>query len=184
MRRGFKSEAEWYSRHFRQELGLALYGPLCPWKLAEHLEIPVVPLSDYANDHPQEVAYLTNGQGRREFSAITLCDGSRRLIINNDGHSKKRQAANVIHELSHCILLHPAKPPFDASGSRHYDEELEAEANWLGPALLVSEDGALSIVRRGYDLAKASDLYGVSEDVIRMRLNVTAAHKRAKRRAA
>ncbi len=184
LRRGFKSEAEWYSREFRRDLGLAPYSPLCPWKLAKHLEIPVIPLREYETAHPKEVAYLRSASGQSEFSAITLCEGTRRLIINNDGHSEKRQAADVIHELSHCILLHPSKPPFDAEGSRHYDKTLEDEANWLGPALLVSADAALVIARRGYEVSRASDIYGASEDVIRMRLNVTAAHRRVRRRAA
>jgi Zn-dependent peptidase ImmA (M78 family) len=184
LRRGFKSEADWYSREFRRELGVALYGPLCPWRLSQHLEIPVMAIAAYAEDHPQEVAYLRSKAGQKEFSAVTLCKGFRRLVIFNDGHSKKRQAADIVHELSHCILHHPAKPPFDESGSRHYDAELEEEANWLGPALLVSEEAALDIVRRGYDVGRASDVFGVSEDVIRMRLNVTAAYRRVRSSAA
>ena len=184
LRRGFKSEAEWYSKEFRRELGLERTAPLCPWKLSEHLDIPVHPLGLYRQHHPMEVDHLRSRMGRSEFSAITLCFGSRRLIIHNDGHSRKRQAADVIHELSHCILAHPTKPPFDEAGSRHYDPVLEAEANWLGPALLISEETALYIVKLNIAIPAASDLYQVSEDLIRMRLNVTAAYKRVKGNAA
>ncbi|TAI59863.1 hypothetical protein CWO89_43865 [Bradyrhizobium sp. Leo170] len=68
-------------------------------------------------------------------------------------------------------------------GSRHYDPVIEEEANWLGPALLVSEEAAKHIARMSLPVAKASEVYGVSEDLMRMRLNVTGALIRAARRA-
>ena len=61
------------------------------------------------------------------------------------------------------------------------DPAIEEEANWLGPALLVSEEAANHVARMGLPLAKASDVYGVSEDLMRMRLNVTGALIRASR---
>src|SRR3954454_15807070 len=87
----------------------------------------------------------------------------------------KRQAANISHELAHGLLLHPPKPPFDDQGSRHFDQVIEEEENWLGPALLVSEEAANHVARMSLPLGKASDVYGVSEDLMRMRLNVTGA---------
>lgn len=184
LRRGFKSEANWYARSLRQELGLATYSPLCPLSLAEHLGFQVLPLSTFAEIHPGEVAYLHGQQGQTEFSAVTLCAGSDRLIIHNDAHHKKRQAANIAHELSHGLLNHPPRPLLNDAGVRHYDAAIEEEANWLGPALLISEEAALLIVEREHSLAEASDLYGASEDVVRMRLNVTGAYRRSRRKAA
>jgi len=184
LRRGFKSEANWYARSLRQELGLAPYSPLCPWKLAQHLEFLVLPLAAFAEIHPQEVAYFHEKKGQAEFSAVTLCKGPNRLIIHNDAHHRKRQAANIAHELSHGILNHPSKPLLNEAGARHYDPAIEEEANWLGPALLISEEAALLIVERKYSLAHASDLYGASEEVVRMRLNVTGAYRRSKQKAA
>lgn len=178
LRRGFKTEANWYARTLRAELGLLPYSPMCPWKLAVHLGFPVMSLAEFASDHPKEVAHLRGAAGQKDFSAVTICAGTHRLIIYNDGHSPKRQAADVAHELSHGLLLHPPKPPFDETGSRHYDPVLEEEANWLGPALLVSEEAALHIVERGLSVSEASDRYRVSEQVVRMRLNVTGAFRR------
>ncbi len=40
---------------------------------------------------------------------------------------------------------------------RRYDPQIEEEANWLGPALRVSEKAALLIVAKGYTVAEASD---------------------------
>src|SRR5688500_2771596 len=122
-RRGFKTEANWYARQMRGELGLAVYGPLCPWKLAEHLGFPVLALSAFEAAAEEAVIYLRSSAGQKDFSAITLFDGPVRWIIHNDAHDRKRQAANIAHELAHGLLLHPPKPPFDSNGSRQYDAE-------------------------------------------------------------
>jgi Zn-dependent peptidase ImmA (M78 family) len=182
-RRGFKSEANWLARNVREDLGIAAHLPVCPWQLASHLGFPVRALSDFEKSEPVAVTYLRSLKGQQDFSAITIFDGTLRMIIHNDAHQKKRQAANIAHELAHGLLLHPPMPPLDAEGSRYYDRVIEEEANWLGPALLVSEEAAMHIARMKLPLAKASDVYGASEELVRMRLNVTGAFLRTLRRA-
>jgi Zn-dependent peptidase ImmA (M78 family) len=176
-RRGFKAEAHAYAREFRIELGVASHDPLSPWVLAQHLEIPVIPLMDFT-EIPEAVHCLTR-QEKRSFSAVTVFCRSRRCIIYNDAHH--RQASSIFHELSHGILGHPPTPPMNEYGCRHYDKAIEDEANWLGPALLISEEAALHIVRTGMLMPDAIKAYGVSDDVITMRLNVTAARRRIAR---
>jgi Zn-dependent peptidase ImmA (M78 family) len=183
-RRGFKTEATWYAREMRKELGLAPHDPLCPWRLAGHLEFPLVKLSELAKVAP-ELLYFFDETGQSEFSAITLFDGPARWIVYNDAHGLKRQAADIAHELAHGLLLHPPKPPIASNGSRHYDRTLEKEAEWLGPALLVSDEAALRILELNMPLSVASDRYGASTQLVQMRLNVSGAVKRmARRRAA
>lgn len=177
-RRGFKSEANSFSREFRAELSLDAHDPLCPWDLAKHLEIPVFSISSLKTEIPNAVKYFYSGEGRRLLSAVTLFRGMKRVIIHNDAHDLKRQAANIAHELAHAILLHPPKPPFDENGERQYSRELEDEANWFGPALLVSEEAALWIAKSGTSISSASNIYKASEEVIRMRLNVCGAFRR------
>lgn len=179
LRRGFKTEANWYAREMRRELNLPAHDPLCPWRLAEHLDFPVVPLSVYEEVEPKAVAYFRSHLGQREFSAITIFHGHARLIVHNDAHEPERQASNIAHELAHGLLLHPPKPPVDEHGSRHYNPILEAEANWLGPALLVSDEAAVRVVRRGLTVPAAAALYKVSGQVMQMRINVSGARKRA-----
>jgi len=181
LRRGFKSEAHAYAREFRTELGLAPHDPLCPWQLAQHLEIPVMPLTDFT-EIPEAVRCLTS-QEKRSFSAVTVFCRSRRCIIYNDAHHRHRQASSISHEIGHGILGHPSTPPLNEYGCRHYDKAIEDEANWLGPALLISEEAALYIVRTGMLMPDAIKTYGVSDDVITMRLNVTAARRRIERGA-
>ena len=185
-RRGFKTESDEYAREFRQELDLAPEAPLSPWRLADHLDIPVIPLCHLRRWNRQEVEYLLNG-GRSEFSAATVFRGTRRKVIYNDGHHPLRQASDVAHELAHGILGHPPTPPLSDHGCRNFDADLEAEANWLGPALLVSREAAMRIAWKNLSLEEASELYQVSKPLVQMRLNVTGATKivarsRARRR--
>ncbi len=180
LRRGFKTEANDYSREFRSELGLKAHEPLLAWRLAEHLGIPVVPLSEFEREISREVLYL-KGQGQRSFSAVTVFDGSRRLIVHNDSHHRYRQSANIFHELGHGILQHPPMAPFSEIGCRNFNKEYEDEANWLGFALLISAEAALHIVRTGMAMEAAMAYYCASKDVVKMRLGVTGANKRMQR---
>ncbi len=184
-RRGFKTEAEDYAKEFRKELGLAPHHPLCPWKLAELLDIPIKPLSFYRDTIPDEVIYCTETE-QNIFSAVTVFDHYRRLVIHNDSHHPNRQAANIAHELSHGILGHSPTPIFDQYGHRKFNAQDEDEANWLGPVLLVPKDAAFHIVKTGMSLEKASQFYGASKEVITMRVNLSGAKRimdRSKRKA-
>lgn len=182
-RRGFKTEANTTSREIRAELGLAADAPLCPFATAQHLEVSVIKLSAFKAKHPNAVNYLISAAGQSEFSAITVCIRTQRVIIYNDGHSPARCAANIMHELSHLLLMHPPHPLCGENGKRHFDASLEGEASWLGPALLVSDEAAVAVAKRGIALRSAADEYGVSTQLMQMRLNVTGAHRRVSRAA-
>lgn len=173
MRRGFKTEANDIARTIRNELSLRCVDPLDPRALAEYLSIRLIPLSDLADAEPWAVRHF-GGRGRSSFSAATVFRGSRRVIVHNDAHSPGRQASNLAHELSHALLLHPPTP-------RNWDNTVEEEADWLAGALLVSQEAALSIARKGIPLGKAAALYGISRKMMQFRVNVTGARKRVRR---
>jgi Zn-dependent peptidase ImmA (M78 family) len=105
------------------------------------------------------------------------------VIVHNDAHHLRRQAADLAHEISHGILGHPPSLILDDYGCRQFNRVHEEEANWLGPALLVSEEAALNIVQQRLTMPQAVALFGVSSDLIRMRLSVTGAQRRLERRA-
>ena len=121
LRWGFKTESNWYAREFRQDLRVAVHDPLCPWQLAQHLAVPIVKLSEIVKVNAR-AAYLLTADGAREFSGATVNIGNRRGIVVNDGHSRKRQAADLSHELSHCILHHRPVDGASRMGVRSYDE--------------------------------------------------------------
>ena len=64
---------------------------------------------------------------------------------------------------------------------RAWDEDEEDEADWVAGALLVSDEAAVAIVRRGLSIRDASRLYGVSVRMMQFRINVTGARKRVER---
>src|SRR5438034_5383052 len=177
LRRGFKTEANHTAREVRAELGLRLIDPLDAWALARHLEIPVVPLSSYAGLAADAVNHF-HRVDRGAFSAVTVFDGPRRLIVYNDSHSLGRRASDLAHELAHALLLHRPGPALDDRGCRRWNGEQEEEANWLAAALLISEEAALQIARSGQTVDEAARLYRVSQAMMTFRLNVTAALRR------
>ncbi|HEY2416158.1 MAG TPA: ImmA/IrrE family metallo-endopeptidase [Pirellulaceae bacterium] len=178
LRRGFKTEANSHAVALRREMQLDDHAPLCPWRLAAYLDVPVIPLSDLKAVEPLAVRYLA-GKGRGLFSAVTIFVGRygrRRMVFHNDAHTKSRQAANLAHELAHAILCHPPTPPFAI------DQIAEDEAKWLGPTLLVPDQAALHIVETRMPAGSAESLYGVSASLLQMRLNVSGAKIRVRRR--
>ena len=185
-RHGFKAVANRFASELREEMGFPIDDPPCPWKLAIHLYIPIIKLSELPDR--AEKQYLTNGKGKAEFSATVCYEGTRSSIINNDVHPVKRQASDIAHELAHVLMGHPPTPPFDETGKREILIEIENEAEWLGPALLMSDHAAVRayklIQSDQYTLRTLSDDWNVTEDVIRMRMNVVGASKRFRRSAA
>lgn len=179
LRRGFKTEAHDIAREIRSELRLAPTDPLDPCVLAHYLEIPIYTLSSMKGDAPF-AAYQFSKVDPAAFSAVTVFCGCKRRIVHNDSHHSGRQASNLAHELAHALLHHLPTPALNDQGSRNWDQTVEDEANWLGGALLVSEEAALMIARNNISLSQAATRYRVSTEMIRFRLNVTAAEKRTK----
>jgi Zn-dependent peptidase ImmA (M78 family) len=179
VRRGFKKEAREIADEVRDELGLTSLNALDPWALAEHLEIPVLPLSSYEDTIPQAVAYLSETE-TGAFSAMMACHGLRRVIVYNDGHAAARQRADIAHELAHALLLHQPHPALDGRPP-HYDEIQEEEAKWLGGVLLVSDDFCLSCCHDDLDVTEAAELVGVSVQLMRWRINMSGAQRRVDR---
>jgi Zn-dependent peptidase ImmA (M78 family) len=177
LRRGFRTEANDHAREVRRELRLALHDPLDPWRLAAHLEIPVHKLSDL----PTEVAHHFLHLEASAFSAVTVFRSNRRVIVHNDAHNAGRQASDISHELGHGLLLHRPTPALSVVGCRDWDPVLEEEADWLGAALLVSDDVAMHIAQSGMSNRDAAMAYGVSLQLVTWRMNMTAARKRVAR---
>lgn len=181
LRRGFKSEANGIALEVRRELKLRPPDPLDPFQLAEQLAIQVIPLSDFASAAPAMFRHFSRVD-RSAFSAITVfADRSKRVIIHNDSHSGGRQASNVAHELSHGLLHHPPRAALDGRGCRDWDQTQEHEAQWLAGALLVPDEAAILIARQELSVVRAAKTYGVSEQMMTFRLNVTAARVRVTR---
>lgn len=179
LRRGFKTFAAQLAAETRTEFGIGMFDRLDTRALAQWLAIPVVDLSSFVQEAPAVQHLLEVETG--VFSAVTVFNGSRRTVVHNDGHRAERQASNICHELSHGLLQHPPTPAMDNSGCRVWNQDIEDEATWLAGCLLIPEPAALRIARSGTSPADASVHFGVSEQMVRYRLNATGAAIRVRR---
>lgn len=170
---GFKAEAERISIEIRAELSLSLDNRLTCIDLADHLEIPVIGLTDllHSGADPKWVRLLQGNSAK--FSALTVIDGTRRLIVFNPRLPPGRRANSLAHELSHTLLDHPPRPAIGDGGCRRWDAQVESEADWLAGALLVPRDGALRWHRDGRNIVDGAVHFGVSEALFSWRLNHT-----------
>ena len=183
MRRGFKTEAERLAAQVREELGLSPTDPLDPWRLADVLAIPVMTLREYGQRSGARAVQLFLTSERDSFSAITLCQGYRRVIVYNESNAPTRQRSDLAHEFAHTLLEHAPRQVLDGNGCRYIDDEIEEEATWLAGALLVPRDGALRLAVGGRSPADVAGHYGVSEDLSQWRLNSTGVTLQLARRA-
>src|SRR3546814_865102 len=133
--RGFKARANRIAVRVRHDLGLPPEAPLDPLQVCRHYDIEVIPLSKLGTlgDHFLQIEPSA-------FSAVTVPCGLRCAIIHNDGHAPVRQRSNLAHEIAHGLLGHKAMPPLTTDGERHFDGGIEAEANFLGGTLLITNE--------------------------------------------
>ena len=181
-RRGFKTEAEYYAIMYREELSLSPTAPMSPLVLARHLEIPVLPLTSCECIIISDIRFLTSKNSG--FSAITIILNTYRAIFFNDKNHPNRQNSDIAHELGHIILGHRTGIPLFEDGHRNFDPKIEREASWLGDTLLVPRPAALEIARIEMPVAQAARHYGVSQDLMNYRLNVTGVRRQVANSAA
>lgn len=183
LRRGFKTEAVDLGREVRGELGLSQLDGLDPRRLADHLEISIVHLSDLDESDPGVHHLLFVEQDA--FSALTVFRGHSRMIVHNDSHAPVRQNSDLAHELAHALLLHDPAPALDGlTGCRDWRDSNEAEADWLAGELLVPREMALAVARGRFTEDDARQQLGVSDRMLQWRLNASGARAQVKRERA
>jgi Zn-dependent peptidase ImmA (M78 family) len=107
------------------------------------------------------------GSRRRRSSS------ARGLIVYNPRDEPGRKANSLAHELAHVILEHEPAPAIGLGGCRHWDGRQEAEADWLGSALLVPRASALAWMLEHDDVDAGARNFGVSVELFRWRVNHT-----------
>ncbi len=178
-RRGFKAEAERLALATRQELGLGTYKQLDPLVLAEHLGIPVMPLGQLPAgrqdaDLDDAVAVL-HGPELDAVSAYTVHRGRRAQVVYNEAQPAGRLTNNIVHELSHALLLHEPAPALDARGCRLWNADHEDEAAYQAGSLIIPGKAAWWIAKQRKPFAEAAEEYGCSVELVRWRVNVSGA---------
>jgi len=181
LRRGFKSEAERVAEQVRHDLGLEPLDRLDCFALADVWGIPVVSLGELREDGASEASIRRLTSPDSGFSATTIVVGPRRLIVYNPRHEAGRKASSLAHELAHVILEHEAAPAIGVGGCRHWDGEQEAEADWLGSALLVPRNSARAWMLESEDIEAGARNFGVSLELFRWRINHTGVMREVQR---
>jgi hypothetical protein len=175
-RRGFKTWCEKTAAGFRRDLNLTPFAALCPRELAKHLGI-LVWSPDEIPDFQGRFRDQLLVHDSSSWSALTLERAGQRVIVVNSSHSVPRQNSNVMHELAHVILEHEAArvdvSPQGLMLLETYDLQQEAEADWLGGALLVPREAPLIRLKQNRRLELAAAYFGVSVQLIRMRRDTT-----------
>ena len=173
----FPRQAEARAEEVSQELGLGVFERLDPWLLARFLEIGVTGLSTLHRMVKAEdrVAISTGvpelAAAGTAFCAVTVFCGPTRHIVHNDYLSAGRQAADICHELSHGLLLHPPAPALVDGGIRNFDSAIENEAALLGAELLIPRKAVWGSHTRRMRVHEIADTYGTSVELARWRVN-------------
>ena len=168
--RGFKARANRIALETRARMGLTAIDPIDPLAICRNLDILVIPLSSLG-------CYVSTFLGSEQgaFSAMTISRGIRTAIVHNDSHHQLRQRSNICHELAHLFLGHRHVPPLNEEGERAHDGGIEAEANFLGGCLLITNEASRHVVSSGL-IHRAQLIYGVSKPMLDYRLRISGAH--------
>lgn len=179
-KRGFKSWCEKMAAGLRRDLGLHPHAGLDPHRLAEHLGVVVICPKDLKTLDPEHCNQLLQDDPE-SWSAVTLAMPEGTLIVRNSTSSIARQNNDLMHELSHLILKHEPKDMMRSSDGHmildNYDKAQELEADWLASALLVPRDALIAVYAKSANLADAAAHFGVSKQLITMRLQLTGINR-------
>jgi IrrE N-terminal-like domain len=176
--RGFKADAKRRSLDVRRAAGFGDNEPLDCYRLADVLRIRIVRLSEL---EPTKHTHHLSKVEPEALSAATVRRGDRIGIWLNDSHAPERQKSSLAHEIAHVVLDHKDTPPLNDHGCRVYHAGVEAQADYLGSVLLVTDDAALSIARAGTTVADAARGFGVSRQLMQWRVNDSGARVRVQR---
>lgn len=183
LKRGFATKAEQLSIDYRAKLSLQAWSRLDALELADFLHIKVYSACDFIQD-PEDLDKLAgiNGFDNCGWSALTMpTEAGNRIIIHNPFHSEARQQSDIMHELSHIICEH--KQPENSLGQqvpfwmRTYDATQEAEANFLGAALLLSKACLFWALKREMAIDDIARHFVASIEMVNYRLNISGVAK-------
>lgn len=185
MRRGFKAWCERAAGEYRQALGVRADSRLDANALASFLDVRVATPGDLPGLSIASITQLTVTDPD-SWSAVTMSQGGVKLVILNSGHSARRQANSLCHELAHIVLNHRSD---DTQLSRQgflfrsrFNDDQEAEADWFAGCLLVPGEGLLRACWRMRSSESLAEHFGVSRRLIEWRLRMTGVAKRMRPR--
>lgn len=179
LERGFKAKCERISSDLRGKVGLSAGDPLPSDRLAEHLGVNIVELDALQHLAAESKQFLASEEGD-EWSAVTVANPNRIIIVVNPRHTDARKSSSVMHELAHVILVHDPGKVFITPENftlRDYNEKQETEADWLAGSLLLPRVAFEQMASRGTTKTAALDQYRVSPQLYEYRKRMTGIGK-------
>jgi transcriptional regulator with XRE-family HTH domain len=172
---GFESKSRWeeMATGIRESLRLAEDEALEPFKIQLD-RVKRVDGSDIKNV-PQETKTHLFGPGSAEWSAATIPLKDKNLdwlIVLNDSHTKERQRATLMEEYCHVLLGHDMTQISAQEGVafRDYRRGEEAEAYYVGAAILVPQKGLQHRLSSRHGADAIAKHYGVSRELVEFRI--------------
>ena len=156
---------------------------LDPFKLAKYANLFVAPFEELKGVLSEETLKHLLGDGSDDWSggacSVPLPDG-RKLIVLNPTHSKSRQHATLMEEVSHVFLGHKpsrlavaTKTKEGKIRARDYNQDIEEEAYGTGAAALVPYTALKRFVGEGKTSAEIAKRYNVSRQLVEYRIKVS-----------
>jgi Zn-dependent peptidase ImmA (M78 family) len=175
LQHGFKARAERISADVRNQLGLKLIAPLCPWALAKHLGIIVLKPEDLSlSTHDVHQLTVVDPDA---WSAMTVREAGLTGVVVNPTHPKARQRNSLMHEIAHIYLRHVGhRVDISEQGLllvSDFSPDQEEEADWLAGALLIPREALLAERSAGATPDQICVQYGVSKELCNWRLRMT-----------
>jgi Zn-dependent peptidase ImmA (M78 family) len=186
-RRGYKSWCEQVAAKLRRDADLGPIDPIPPAVIAADLNVRLIPASELADLPAGTLDRLLHAHNEA-WSAITVSDGDRHLVVYNPAHSDARQANDIAHELAHIILKHT--PTFSFMNPekqlliRSFDKNQEDEANWLAASILLPRAALVAMRSKRVRNEEICSRYGISTQLLTYRLNTTGVDRQMARRKA
>ena len=173
LRRGFKSEAERIAQQVRSEVGIGAAQMVTPEVLADLLSVEIRSGDELiSRKRFVELDQIQEGA----FSACTFRPSNGRVVVvYNPISPPTRKRSDLAHELAHILLNHDLSR-IEKLGDVTFitcDATQEEEAAWLAGCLLLPRALLLREVRKGSSASKIARQSGVSESLVRYRINVT-----------
>lgn len=170
----------------KTDLGLSEYQRLCPYDLATEHGVDVYTLIDLAAAGccEETIGFFT-AQRPEAWSAALVPSGNGQFIVENAAHSPRRRRSNVAHEMAHLLLEHEFDRILFGDGNgrcrNSTSGEVEDEAAYFSGELLLPAAAARKAAVNKMSDGEVADLFDVSIEFARWRINVSGARTIAQR---
>jgi IrrE N-terminal-like domain len=172
--RGFKARSQRIAEEQRGLLRVAAHEPLDPRALAAHHGVALCTPDQLASLDPDDREELL-GRHPQQWSALSVALPGGTLVVYNPTHDAARINNTLCHELSHLILGHERAQLLcvDDCALREFNNQQEAEADWLAGSLLVPEAALRRAKIAGWTQAQTARRLGASAALVRWRWNAS-----------